>query len=503
MWGSTAVVPDSSRSLRCRCSPTTLKLALANFDYNYQNAVCGCRGAAPSEACRAILRRRPSWPKRLRRTSPFRSIIRRILRRSPSYSAVDVMDGRIGPAQLSGKQRDGRHRLRNPQRQFLRSRIRTRVRRPGPRARRRNPEGRNAAEPWLVARFSPGVDALRLCAQAQTPSRSRVDTACSACSRLLTVPIPLEANLIFVDITPALFVLMIVSSVLGWRRYRQRGLVNPISNLPNLSALRSDRDGRKQALVAARILNYEEIVATLPPNSERQLDRADRRAADSRFAATAPCIRATAAFSPGSRMSSQPFGNHLDALYALFRNPARVAGLSIDLSDRLRRRGRQRTLAREPPRQRPRRRRRSRARRPQVEISRSRKRSRMRRGSCRCSASSTKPSTAARCGSPISPSSTSRRAGSSAPRRSRAGPTPKRARSPRPSSLPLPKQHNRIGKLTDFVLEQGGRRRRADQQARRRFRHRGQPFRAAADATRASPCACRRCSRATGLHRNA
>src|SRR5207237_3488011 len=30
--------------------------------------------------------------------------------------------------------------------------------------------------------------------------------------------------------------------------------------------------------------------------------------------------------------SRAPFGNHLDALYSLFRNPARVGGLSIDLA---------------------------------------------------------------------------------------------------------------------------------------------------------------------------
>ena len=42
-------------------------------------------------------------------------------------------------------------------------------------------------------------------------------------------------------------------------------------------------------------------------------------------------------------------------------------------------------------------------------------------------------------------------------------------------------QRNRIGKLTDFVLEKAVARGRADQQARDRFRHRGQPFGAAAD----------------------
>src|SRR5207247_4830390 len=68
-----------------------------------------------------------------------------------------------------------------------------------------------------------------------------------------------------------LFVLLVVGGVLVWRRFRVRGLVNTVSNLPNLNALRSNKDGRQQALIAARMLNYVEIVANLPPNSERQL----------------------------------------------------------------------------------------------------------------------------------------------------------------------------------------------------------------------------------------
>src|SRR5438552_4768175 len=88
---------------------------------------------------------------------------------------------------------------------------------------------------------------------------------------LLIVPGFMESRLIFADVTPGLFMLLIVGTVLVWRRYRTRGLVNMISNLPNLSALRANREGRKQALVAARVLNYEEIVATLSPSSERKL----------------------------------------------------------------------------------------------------------------------------------------------------------------------------------------------------------------------------------------
>ena len=140
-----------------------------------------------------------------------------------------------------------------------------------------------------------------------------------------------EAYGISLDVLPALFLVGAISSVLGWRRYRARGLVNPVSNLPNLSALRDNRDGKKQALIAARILNYEEIVATLPPNSERQLvDQIVSRLGVG--SSNRALYQGDGGIFAWFEDSKAPFGNHLDALYALFRNPARVAGLSIDLS---------------------------------------------------------------------------------------------------------------------------------------------------------------------------
>ena len=79
------------------------------------------------------------------------------------------------------------------------------------------------------------------------------------------------------------------------------------------------------------MLNYEEIVATLPPNSERQLveqivSRLKVGAADRTL------YQGDGGIFAWFEEPQQPFGNHLEALYALFRNPARVAGLSIDLS---------------------------------------------------------------------------------------------------------------------------------------------------------------------------
>ena len=148
---------------------------------------------------------------------------------------------------------------------------------------------------------------------------------------LLFGPVPLEARLIYLDVTPALFVLLVVSIVLFRRRVRSRGLVNPISNLPNLNALRLNREGRNQALVAARILNYEEIVATLAPEKERQLIEQ----IVARLNVGSPrrvLYQGDSGIFAWFEEQRQFIGNHLEALYSLFRNPARVSGLSLDLS---------------------------------------------------------------------------------------------------------------------------------------------------------------------------
>ena len=148
---------------------------------------------------------------------------------------------------------------------------------------------------------------------------------------LLVGPTAAEAYQVNFEIMPGLFVIVVIASVLGWRSYRARGLVNPISNVPNLNALRGNREGRDRALIAARILNYEEIVATLPPKSEAQLiDQIVARLTVG--AAGRTLYQGDAGIFAWFEDKAQPVGNHLEALYALFRNPARVAGMSIDLS---------------------------------------------------------------------------------------------------------------------------------------------------------------------------
>jgi EAL domain-containing protein (putative c-di-GMP-specific phosphodiesterase class I)/CHASE2 domain-containing sensor protein len=148
---------------------------------------------------------------------------------------------------------------------------------------------------------------------------------------LLLGPALLEARLIFVDMTPALFVILTFGSVRAWRRFRQGGLVNAVSGLPNLNALTVNRAGRDQALIVARILNYAEVVAALPADSERQLveqvvARLSVGSDDRTF------YHGDGGIFAWFEQPREPFGHHIDALYSLFRNPVRVAGLAVDLS---------------------------------------------------------------------------------------------------------------------------------------------------------------------------
>ncbi len=148
---------------------------------------------------------------------------------------------------------------------------------------------------------------------------------------LLVIPIFLESDLIFIDIVPALFILTAIWAASSWRTLRQRGLVNAISGLPNLDALRRNREGRSQAVVAARVLNYEEIVATLPPNSEQKLvDQIVSRL--SLGGAERVLYQGDGGIFAWFEEPTAPFGNHLDALHTVFRNPARLGKLSADLS---------------------------------------------------------------------------------------------------------------------------------------------------------------------------
>jgi EAL domain-containing protein (putative c-di-GMP-specific phosphodiesterase class I)/CHASE2 domain-containing sensor protein len=306
------------------------KLGAASFYYNYQNAVWDVPyaatirgGTAPSFAASiANVRGKTDTNFPVDYSIDPRSI--------PSYSAGDVLTGKIGAKQLTGKdviigigtdvvgdtyfipgfgKAFGAH-VHAIAAETLK-------------------EGKPVDLGWTLSL----VVGLAAAAVAATRKRvvPRILSFATGFALLLIVPGFLEANLIFIDVTPGIFVLLLVAGVLGWRRYRARGFVDPVSNLPNLSALRANREGRNQALIAARVLNYEEIAATLAGDSERHLTEQ----IVSKLLVGAPdrtLYQGDGGIFAWFEDPKAPFGNHLDALYSMFRNPARIGKLSIDLS---------------------------------------------------------------------------------------------------------------------------------------------------------------------------
>jgi EAL domain-containing protein (putative c-di-GMP-specific phosphodiesterase class I)/CHASE2 domain-containing sensor protein len=306
------------------------KLALASFKYNYQNAVwqmpwAGIIGGekVPSFAAAIANADGRAWT-----SFPIDYSVE--VDSIPAYSALDVLTGRVASKQLAGKDvlvGTGSEILNDSF--FIPGYGRgfgVQVHALGAETLK---QGRPISLGWVPSLLvGLGCAALAL-RQKLGPLQGAI--LVTAIAAMLAGPVPLEASLIFADITPGLFVVLTIAGVLGWRRYRVRGLVNPVSNLPNLNALRTEREGRRHPLVAARVLNYEEIVATLSPNGERQL--VEQIVA--RLTVGAPkrtLYQGDAGIFAWFEEPRQPVGNHLEALYSLFRNPARVDGQSIDLS---------------------------------------------------------------------------------------------------------------------------------------------------------------------------
>jgi EAL domain-containing protein (putative c-di-GMP-specific phosphodiesterase class I)/CHASE2 domain-containing sensor protein len=161
--------------------------------------------------------------------------------------------------------------------------------------------------------------------------RYQLRALAAAMTLFLVGPAALESHLIYLDVVPGLVVLSLAAAAVSADRFRRRGFVDPVSGLPNLVALKSGRVGRNQALIVARILNYAEVVAALPPADERLL--VEQTVA--RLSVGAPdrtLYHGDDGIFAWFDDPAKPFGHHLEALYALFRTPIRVGNMPIDLS---------------------------------------------------------------------------------------------------------------------------------------------------------------------------
>ena len=181
------------------------------------------------------------------------------------------------------------------------------------------------ALPYLLALGMTAFAALRLRSARQSVSLGL------AALVMIFGPVFLETRLIFVDIMPGFVVLASVWAVLLRRHFRAGAMTNSVSGLPNLNALRANAAGKNSALIAARVLNYAEIAASLTPDQERQL--IDQLGARLRVGAPDRILyQGDGGIFAWFEGGEQPVGNHVEALHTLFRNPARIDGMPIDLS---------------------------------------------------------------------------------------------------------------------------------------------------------------------------
>lgn len=147
----------------------------------------------------------------------------------------------------------------------------------------------------------------------------------------LSVPFVTESYQWFVDVTPAMFLIISVGSAIAWRRYRVRGTVNFVTGLPNLAALRLSKQGRDRALIVARIVNYAQLAAAMATTSERALVEqiVQRLTVGAQNHVIYQGDEGIFAWltEPGTAI-----GHHVEALHSLFRSPAKVDGAAFDLA---------------------------------------------------------------------------------------------------------------------------------------------------------------------------
>ena len=196
-----------------------------------------------------------------------------------------------------------------------------------------------AGTPVELGWFVPFLLSLLLAAACLFTRSMRVSLAVlgggAAC--VLLVPFPLESRLIFIDILPALFLLLSIAGSIAWSSfkdsYRVRGTINSVSGLPNLNALRLEKEGRDCTLIAVRIQNYAEVASALPAEEEKALveqiaGRLTIGAASQKIYQGDEGIFAWLA----DHTTTRSIGEHLDALHRLFRSPVIIAGNQVDLT---------------------------------------------------------------------------------------------------------------------------------------------------------------------------
>lgn len=153
----------------------------------------------------------------------------------------------------------------------------------------------------------------------------------SAGACVIAAPLLLKFLDITLQIMPAMFLLVVGFARVLWISWKQRGLVNDLSGLPNLLALRRDKLGHDMPMIAARIHNYAEIASTLDADGERRLIEqiANRLGVGRREQGT--LYQGDEGIFAWFADRQVAIGNHLEALHALFRSAVTADAKNYDV----------------------------------------------------------------------------------------------------------------------------------------------------------------------------
>ncbi len=151
---------------------------------------------------------------------------------------------------------------------------------------------------------------------------------------LAVVPILLDANLITVDVAPALLLFSITliqhaRLTFGWRKSR----THEPTGLPNVTALRELNAARPRALIAARIDNHAAITASFAGDVEPLITSeivSRLKVGDSETTVYQGDEGVYYLVSP--IVDRELLSEHLDGLHALFSQPIRVGNRRVDVA---------------------------------------------------------------------------------------------------------------------------------------------------------------------------
>ena len=147
-------------------------------------------------------------------------------------------------------------------------------------------------------------------------------------------PLVLEGQHIQAQVVPAIAIILTAASIRTAahvrRAFRDRGTTNLVTGMPNLQALRQS-DGHDGAIVAARVKNYAQIMATLAAHHEKEL--VDQIVGRLEFGAAGSTVyqadEGVFVWLAGSL--DDGIVQQLEGLQGLFRSPIVVATRLIDL----------------------------------------------------------------------------------------------------------------------------------------------------------------------------